>query len=127
MLARTTILSVFAALAATSFAAETEPYFVSVYSDRDCQDLVGSEGSADNIDCEDLENEYSVPIRSIKFEHPRMSISCGFQVGYSKDDNTCFSWEFINVSDRCYNFPGNPGGDAPEIKSFYAWKLPCPE
>ncbi|KAJ4253798.1 hypothetical protein NW762_010193 [Fusarium torreyae] len=125
MLARTAILSVFAALAATSFAAEIEPYTVTLYEDEDCQKSLSMVGSSDDIQCEDVENEFTVPIRSFKFEHPNINSQCGFTVGVSKDTNSCDSYIPYSYTGNCYGFRGSPGQLRPAIKSFFARKTPC--
>ncbi|KAF4986584.1 hypothetical protein FDECE_15867 [Fusarium decemcellulare] len=125
MFARTAVLSVFAALAATAFAAEPEPYSIYLYEDDLCGDQVSSVGDNVQVDCDDLENKFSVPIRSFKFEHPEINERCGFVVALSKDDNTCSDTYRYNLSGFCYSFPGNPGEDTPAIKSYAIYKTPC--
>ncbi|KAM0547320.1 hypothetical protein ACHAPJ_010455 [Fusarium lateritium] len=125
MLAHAAILSVFAALTATSFAAELEPYTVTLYEDEDCEKSLSMVGSSDAIECEDVENEFTVPIRSFKFEHPNLYSQCGFSVGVSKDSNTCDSMLPYMYTGNCYRFKGSPGQPRPAIKSFFARKTPC--
>ncbi|KAF4428965.1 hypothetical protein F53441_14025 [Fusarium austroafricanum] len=110
------------------FAAETEPYSVYLYEDEECKKQVSSVGDDVAVDYEDLESKFSVPIRSFKFEHPNAGpLRCGFQLGIRKDTNTCTSYDPYSFSGHCYRFLGNPGVPRPAIKSWFAWKFPCPE
>jgi hypothetical protein len=130
MLAHTALLSILAALAATSFAEtgkEPEPYSIYLYEDDFCEKQVSSVGDNEPVQCEDLENQFNVPIRSFKFEHPEINTMCGFSVGVSKDDNTCSSIVNYLFSGNCFSFKSQPGEPSPEIKSWFALKLPCNE
>ncbi|PNP52715.1 hypothetical protein FNYG_15803 [Fusarium nygamai] len=130
MLAHTALLSILAALAATSFAEtgkEPEPYSVHLYEDDFCEKQVSSVGDNVPVNCEDLENQFNVPIRSFKFEHPDLNAWCGFSVSVSKEDNTCSGGNPYIYSGNCFSFNTEPGKPAPEIKSWSAGKNPCNE